>query len=57
MLGVRLGNGNFLTAVRYLGVSGFVFALWISDDINNTLKVLAMLQIMQILLPLPNQEN
>ena len=48
---------RFLTAARYLGVTGFIFALWISDDINNTLKVLAMLQIMQILLPLPNQEN
>jgi hypothetical protein len=33
-----------------------MLALWISDDINDTLKVLAMLQIMQILVPLQNQE-
>jgi hypothetical protein len=48
---------RFLTAARYLGLFGFMLALWISDDINDTLKVLALLQIMQILLPLQNQKS
>lgn len=32
-------------------VVGLTFSLWISDDINNTLKVLALLQIANLLLP------
>jgi hypothetical protein len=34
-----------------IGVLNISIALWISDDINTTLKVLAILQILQIIVP------
>lgn len=48
----------FSGPVAFLIIGGFAFSLWVADDMNTTLKILVILQILKILLiDLPDKNN